>query len=663
MTRTILVGAIAIAVWSGSKAPQDQTFRTTTDVVTVDVAVRVDGRSVPGLTAADFVVLDNGVRQQIDSVQAAAVPVDLTVVADVSGNRFRPWNVHTDLPAAAASVQSDLQQIASLLRPTDRVRVLGVDTYTHQIVPLQPRDELPSIRTLTAGGMASLHDTLVAALVQPVEPGRRHIIVAQTKGTDTISAVDAAAVRDVAARSDALLHLVAMSTEFVTESRLRGFQCREMGFCQPMGRFWQPFARTSLQPDGLTLTPDGQLLADAARLTGGAFHVTQLINEPTLAGTFRRAFDDFRNSYVLQYTPRGVRRQGWHEIAVTVPGLPASDIRARRGYAVEAPPSDANRERASPDSRRLESLITAYEKGDFAAVGTGLAATTDAAGLIRDFREAGNPWPAHPRREAVFVLELAEAALFSRRQNDRDAAAELLTRFHPLIRHPLEPDAFERYWLWAEVAIAQGLIRSAFAEPLVAHALSRFPDEPRFVLAHAIVADQAWAIGRVAGDSRLSTSRRPPDEHIKRVIQRYSAAMAFSETAAEARVRLAWFLHRLGNHTSAQSHLDAIPDETGLDATMRYVHRLVRGHVLAAAGQTDAALEAHRQALALAPHAQSARAAVMNGRLRAGDRRGAEQMAELIQTDRDGVDPWWSYIQGDFRLYPAALSRLREMAK
>jgi hypothetical protein len=189
-----------------------------------------------------------------------------------------------------------------------------------------------------------------------------------------------------------------------------------------MGRFWQPFARTSLQPDGLTLTPDGQLLADAARLTGGAFHVTQLINEPTLAGTFRRAFDDFRNSYVLQYTPRGVRRQGWHEIAVTVPGLPASDIRARRGYAVEAPASDANRERASPDSRRLESLITAYEKGDFAAVGTGLAATPDAAGLIRDFREAVNPWPAHlsTRNRNVPVLseiEMSPFVLRSKRRN------------------------------------------------------------------------------------------------------------------------------------------------------------------------------------------------------------------------------------------------------
>jgi VWFA-related protein len=684
VTRAVVVVAAAIVFWLGLEpaarpdlkvrpslsapsagAPQGQTFRTTTDVVTVDVSVRVDGRSVPGLTAVDFELLDNGVRQRIDVAQTAAVPVDLTIIADLSGNRFRPWNVRVDMPAVAAAVESDVREIATLLRPDDRVRVLGVDTYAHRIAPLQTPSRLPAIRTVAAGGMAALHDAIVAALVQPVEPGRRHIVVAQTKGTDTISAVDAAGVRDVAARSDALLHVVAMGSEFVTEAKLRLLQCREMGYCEPTRRFWQPFTRVSLQPDGLRLTPRGELLADAARVTGGAFHVTQLINEPTMASTFRRAFDDFRSSYVLQYTPRGVAREGWHAITVSVPRLPAGQISARRGYAVEAARGGAAAAAPAPDSRAapLEALIAAYDKSDYAAVEPGLTKIADAKVMIRDFTERGNPWPANPRREAVFVLELAEAALFSRRKDDRDAAAELLTRFHPLIRHPLEPDAFERYWLWAEIAIAQGLVHNAFAEPLVAHALSRFPGEPRFVLARAIVTDQAWPLGRTASDSRYSTSLRPSAEHVKKVTERYAEAMAFPETAAEARVRLAWFCHRLGQHADALVHLDAIRGDTGLDPVMQYVQRLVRGQVLEAAGQPDASLQAYRQALALAPHAQSARIALMNGLLRAGDRGGAAQMAEQIQTEREGTDPWWSYVQGDFRLYPFALARLREMAK
>ena len=42
-----------------------QVFRATTEVVTVDVFVQVGRQPVSGLTAADFVVRDNGVVQQV----------------------------------------------------------------------------------------------------------------------------------------------------------------------------------------------------------------------------------------------------------------------------------------------------------------------------------------------------------------------------------------------------------------------------------------------------------------------------------------------------------------------------------------------------------------------------------------------------------------------
>ena len=208
------------------------------------------------------------------------------------------------------------------------------------------------------------------------------------------------------------------------------------------------------------------------------------------------------------------------------------------------------------------------------------------------------------------------------------------------------------------------MVRSAFAQPLVAHALSRFPDEPRFVLARAIVTDQGWPIGTAVSSTKLYKPVRPTDAHITDVIAQYSDAIAHAETAPEARVRLAWFLHRIGRHQEAMVHLDAVANENGLDASMRYAYRLFRGHVLAALAKPAEAIGMYREALALAPDAQSARVSIMNVMIRSGDRRGAEQMAEQIQTTAaDAVDPWWQYIQGDFRLYPVALARLREMAR
>jgi hypothetical protein len=47
---------------------------------------------------------------------------------------------------------------------------------------------------------------------------------------------------------------------------------------------------------------------------------------------FRRIFDDFRQSYVLRYTPKGVDPRGWHAIEVHVPSVKDATIRARRGY-------------------------------------------------------------------------------------------------------------------------------------------------------------------------------------------------------------------------------------------------------------------------------------------------------------------------------------------
>jgi hypothetical protein len=41
---------------------------------------------------------------------------------------------------------------------------------------------------------------------------------------------------------------------------------------------------------------------------------------------------DFRQSYVLRYSPAGSDASGWHAIVVSVPGVQNASIRARQGY-------------------------------------------------------------------------------------------------------------------------------------------------------------------------------------------------------------------------------------------------------------------------------------------------------------------------------------------
>jgi hypothetical protein len=183
-----LVAGTAVLIGQGQRPSPPrpgQTFRSSTDVVMVDVSVRDNGRPVTGLTVADFVLTDNGVRQQIESVEAAAVPIDVTLVMDVSGNPRGPWAKRIPPAKTIASVEAEARQVTSLLRPDDRVRLLATDTYVQQLWPLQAVVGGQPIRSLESDGLSALYDTLAIALLQPVEPARRHVVIARTKGRDT----------------------------------------------------------------------------------------------------------------------------------------------------------------------------------------------------------------------------------------------------------------------------------------------------------------------------------------------------------------------------------------------------------------------------------------------------------------------------------------------
>ena len=167
-------------------APPGQTFRTGTDVVLVDVSVRDGNRLVTGLRAEDFVLTDNGVRQQIESVEATAVPIDLTLVVDLSGNANGSWVSPTPEPRVRQTIQAEVDGVVAMLRPADRVRVLGIDRHVQQLVPMSPVEAVPRVGRVEFDGLPSMFDTLAAALLYPSEPARRPVVVARTKGLDTI---------------------------------------------------------------------------------------------------------------------------------------------------------------------------------------------------------------------------------------------------------------------------------------------------------------------------------------------------------------------------------------------------------------------------------------------------------------------------------------------
>src|SRR3954467_8661090 len=62
------------------------TFRSGADVVSVEASVRRDKRPLTGLKLGDFELLDNGVAQEISDLNYERLPIDVTVVLDVSAS-------------------------------------------------------------------------------------------------------------------------------------------------------------------------------------------------------------------------------------------------------------------------------------------------------------------------------------------------------------------------------------------------------------------------------------------------------------------------------------------------------------------------------------------------------------------------------------------------
>jgi VWFA-related protein len=271
-------------------------FRARTESVAISASVKRGNAPIANLTAKDFVLTDNGVAQAIDAVTIESVPLDVTLFMDTSGSTA----------GALDRMKSNVVSIAKMLRPDDQFRLLTIGLSVDAPVPWQRAGSPVTLQMKAVPGISLVYDALFVALTHAPAAGRRHLIVAMTDGEDCGSLLDGARVLDASGRSEAVLHWIYVSNQGEFDPNAIGAWCtpgdaREVDFVE-----------------------------QSALRTGGDKHRSRF-GDPAVR-TFAQILDEFRQSYVLRYSPQGVKSTGWHAVAVQVPAQPAVTVKFRSGY-------------------------------------------------------------------------------------------------------------------------------------------------------------------------------------------------------------------------------------------------------------------------------------------------------------------------------------------
>jgi len=298
VTALVLMDSAVVGQAPTAAQEKPPVFRAGADVVSVDASVQRDRRPVTGLKAADFELLDNGVPQEITDVVYEKLPIDVTVLLDVSASVTGP--VLDELGRALRQVRADLL-------PGDRLRLLTFNMSVRRLVDFgQPAPEIDqALASMRGAGSSAVFDGLAVALSGFDTPGRRRLVLLFSDGQDSSSIIDADTLLDVSRRTTPTVAIILGSPNPERPASL---------------------LRRSSAAAGATV---GALTERIASETGGI--VAPLKSGETLTSKFRRMLQDFRSSYVLYFAPNGVERAGAHTLEVRLK-RGVADVRARRGY-------------------------------------------------------------------------------------------------------------------------------------------------------------------------------------------------------------------------------------------------------------------------------------------------------------------------------------------
>jgi VWFA-related protein len=279
--------SVFILLLTTAAAAQIRKFSARTDEVRIDVRVTDHGKPVTDLQASDFEVQDNGVRQEIEYAGAGQIPTSAVLVFDMSGSIAGA--LHDHLKSAGGD-------LLGRLRNKDSAALI---TFSYQVKLDAPlTTDIPQLKAALdrtvpyPSGKTSLIDAAYAGLIYAGSEADMPLLVLFSDGLDTSSYLRDEAVFNAAIRSNVTVYAISAG--------------------QLMNR---------------------KFLQKLCKISGG--NLFGIESTENISDVFINILDEFRQRYILTYSPTGVDKSGWHELEVRVKKHYHDRILARPGYIAD----------------------------------------------------------------------------------------------------------------------------------------------------------------------------------------------------------------------------------------------------------------------------------------------------------------------------------------
>jgi len=353
----ILSAGFSANLHAQNKKDEEEVLRVDTQLVDVPVEITdKTGKPILNLKQSNFIVYEDGKRQELADFSATTAPFEVALLLDTSGS------ARSELPLITRAAENFINS----LRVGDRVSIIGFKSdraggkavAVSEVLTDLTDDRIKlknALKTVSVSNGTPYYDGLLQVVErvfsgQPDEKFRgRRALVALTDGVDSTSVSDFAEARERFSEAGIVSYFIQVDTrEFFEENLLGDCQSAMRFSAAQIRRYYRTFyPKSKIEKissfcalgdfERLDISKSLYELADMemnalAKISGGKIFPVADLSEARTA--FSKVAAEIGTKYSLGYYPSNEKRDGaFRKIKIELKGVPAgTQIRAREGY-------------------------------------------------------------------------------------------------------------------------------------------------------------------------------------------------------------------------------------------------------------------------------------------------------------------------------------------